>query len=250
MKAGSRRGAFAIVGGPFRPGIGGVSTVAVTDEAIDRIKAMILSGELRAGARLPREDELADQLGLSRNSLREAVRALTAMRILVVRQGDGTYVSSLEPQLLLESLSFAADVSQGAAALHFLQVRRMLEPQVVALAAGRITEPELRTLRDLLDRGELAGTPEEFIRLDALFHRTIAMVAGNPVAALLLDVLSSQTQRVRLLRGAGTEHAIDDARRDHEAILRALAAGDAQLAASTAAVHVAAVESWVRTDLS
>ncbi len=223
--------------------------MAVTDEAIDRIKAMILSGELTAGARLPKEDELAGQLGLSRNSLREAVRALTAMRILVARQGDGTYVSSLEPQLLMESLAFAADVSQGRAALHFLQVRRMLEPPVMALAAGRVTDEDLRVLREILDRGALTRTPEEFIRLDALFHRTIADLVGNPVAAMLLDGLSSRTQRVRLLRGARTENAIEEARREHEAIYRALAARDAQLAASAAALHIAAIEQWIHSDL-
>ena len=71
--------------------------VAVTDEAIERIKSMIVSGELQPGDRLPREDELAAELGLSRSSLREAVRALALVRILDVRQGDGTYVTSLSP---------------------------------------------------------------------------------------------------------------------------------------------------------
>ena len=67
----------------------------VTDEAIEKIKEMVVSGELEPGQRLPKEDALASRLGLSRNSLREAVRALTFVRILDVRQGDGTYVTSL-----------------------------------------------------------------------------------------------------------------------------------------------------------
>jgi FolB domain-containing protein len=83
--------------------------LAVTDEAIEKIKAMITSGALRAGDRLPREADLAADLGLSRSSLREAVRALSLVNILDVRRGDGTYVTSLEPRLLLEALSFIAD---------------------------------------------------------------------------------------------------------------------------------------------
>ena len=83
--------------------------MAVTDEAIEKIKAMITSGALRAGDRLPREADLAADLGLSRSSLREAVRALSLVNILDVRRGDGTYVTSLEPRLLLEALSFIAD---------------------------------------------------------------------------------------------------------------------------------------------
>ncbi|MDP9209413.1 MAG: GntR family transcriptional regulator, partial [Actinomycetota bacterium] len=70
--------------------------MAVTDEAIGKIKDMIVSGELGPGDRLPREADLAERLGLSRSSLREAVRALSLIRVLDVRQGDGTYVTSLE----------------------------------------------------------------------------------------------------------------------------------------------------------
>src|SRR5581483_8002285 len=132
--------------------------MAVTDEAIEKIKAMILSGELPPGSKLPNEEVFANQLGLSRNSLREATRALAAMNILVSRQGDGTYVSSLEPHLLIEAATFAADMSQGQAALQLLQVRRLLEPQAVALAAGCITEAQLAQVRAELDASESAAT--------------------------------------------------------------------------------------------
>ncbi|MFC9955615.1 FadR/GntR family transcriptional regulator, partial [Streptomyces prasinus] len=81
----------------------------VTDEAIEKIKAMIVAGELRPGERLPKEADLAGRLGLSRNSLREAVKALSLIRVLDVRQGDGTYVTSLEPALLLDALGFVVD---------------------------------------------------------------------------------------------------------------------------------------------
>jgi GntR family transcriptional regulator, transcriptional repressor for pyruvate dehydrogenase complex len=76
--------------------------VAVTDEAIEKIKAMIVSGQLQPGQRLPREADLAARLGLSRNSLREAVRALARVCILDVRQGDGTYVASLAADSLID----------------------------------------------------------------------------------------------------------------------------------------------------
>ena len=87
--------------------------MAVTDEAIGRIKEMIVSGVLRPGDRLPKEADLATQLGLSRNSLREAVRALSLLNILHVRQGDGTYVSSLND-------CYFCQASHGACASHHL----------------------------------------------------------------------------------------------------------------------------------
>ncbi|MFI1166103.1 FadR/GntR family transcriptional regulator [Streptomyces sp. NPDC020801] len=223
--------------------------MAVTDEAIDRIKKMIVSGELRPGTRLPKEDDLAQQLGLSRNSLREAVRALTAMKILIPRQGDGTYVSSLEPHLLLEALSFASDVSHGQTALQLLQVRRLLEPPATALAVGRITDEDLTRLRSILDRSMAAESAEAFVRLDVEFHSAIVDLCGNPVLSMLLQVVSTHTQRIRILRGASVGPAIENAHRDHETILAALASRDAQFAASAAMVHVASVEQWLAKSL-
>ncbi|WP_308294273.1 FCD domain-containing protein [Streptomyces sp. ST2-7A] len=216
--------------------------MALTDEAIDRVKRMILAGELAPGQRLPREDVLAEQLGLSRSSLREAVRALTAMRILVARQGDGTYVSGLEPHLLLESLTFAADVSTGEAVRQLLQVRRMLEPPATALAAPLIDDTTLAELRVVLDREAAARDAEEFVAHDMEFHRRIVAVVGNPVLEVLLRSLSGATQRVRVLHGTGDRAVRERAHREHEAIWEALAAGDAALAEATARVHVAGVE--------
>ena len=125
--------------------------MAVTDEAIEKIKGMIVSGALRPGDRLPKESELAADLGLSRNSLREAVRALSLIRILDVRQGDGTYVTSLDPQLLLEALSFVVDFHRDDTVLEFLAVRRILEPAATAMAGPRITDAELDELSAQLD---------------------------------------------------------------------------------------------------
>src|ERR1700744_860616 len=111
---------------------------------------MIVSGTLRAGDRLPREADLAAELGLSRSSLREAVKALSLVNILDVRQGDGTYVTSLEPPLLLEALSFILDFHRDDTVLEFLRVRRILEPAATAMAAECITVADSEGLRALL----------------------------------------------------------------------------------------------------
>src|SRR4030088_3139041 len=100
---------------------------SVTEGAIDRIRELIVSGSWGPGDRLPKESELAAQLGLSRNSLREAVRALSQLRVLEVRQGDGTYVSSLEPDLLLESTGFVSHLLLGETAVALSEVRCILQ---------------------------------------------------------------------------------------------------------------------------
>jgi GntR family transcriptional regulator, transcriptional repressor for pyruvate dehydrogenase complex len=182
--------------------------------------------------------------------VREAVRALTAMRILMVRQGDGTYVSSLEPHLLLETLSFASDVSQGRTALQLIQVRRLLEPQATGLAAALLTPKDLRELGDILTRSKSAATVEEFVAHDIAFHARVVEAVGNPVLSMLLRVLSTSTQRVRIVRGSQARRAVDNAHRDHQQILDALWARDALLAASAATVHITAVEQWLATSLT
>src|SRR5712692_2989749 len=112
----------------------------VTEGAIDKIRERIVSGAWGPGDRLPKESELAAELGLSRNSLREAVRALSQLRVLEVRQGDGTYVTSLEHELLLESTSFVSHLLVGESAVELFEVRRLLEGAAAALAAGRIDD--------------------------------------------------------------------------------------------------------------
>ncbi|MER7046300.1 MULTISPECIES: FadR/GntR family transcriptional regulator [Streptomyces] len=223
--------------------------MAVTDEAIEKIKGMIVSGALRPGDRLPKESELAAELGLSRNSLREAVRALSLIRILDVRQGDGTYVTSLDPQLLLEALSFVVDFHRDDTVLEFLSVRRILEPAATAMAAARIGESELDELNAQLDALGAEPSVEALVAADLEFHRRIVQWSGNSVLCSLLDGLSGPTTRARVWRGLTQKDAVARTLHEHRAILAALRDRDAEAARSWATVHVASVEQWLRSTL-
>ncbi|WP_329458645.1 FadR/GntR family transcriptional regulator [Streptomyces sp. NBC_01497] len=223
--------------------------MAVTDEAIEKIKGMIVSGTLRPGDRLPKESELAADLGLSRNSLREAVRALALMRILDVRQGDGTYVTSLDPQLLLEALSFVVDFHRDDTVLEFLAVRRILEPAATAMASARITADELTALDGQLDALGAEPSVEELVASDLEFHRGIVRCSGNSVLVSLLDGLSGPTTRARIWRGLTQQDAVSRTLHEHRAILAALRDRDAEAARSWATVHIASVEMWLRSTL-
>src|ERR1700730_12321773 len=147
---------------------------SVTEGAIDKIQNLIISGSWGPGDRLPKETELAAQLGLSRNSLREAVRALSQLRVLEVRQGDGTYVTSLEPELLLESTSFVSLLLIGESALELFEVRRLLEGAAAALAAARIDAAGKDALRTKLEQMTETETVEELVEADVDFHAIIA----------------------------------------------------------------------------
>jgi GntR family transcriptional repressor for pyruvate dehydrogenase complex len=221
--------------------------MSVTDEAIDKIKEMLVSGRLRPGDRLPKEADLAAQLGLSRNSLREAVRALTLIRVLDVRQGDGTFVTSLEPGLLLDALSFVSDLHHDDTVLEFFEVRRILEPAATAMAATRIAADEVELLRKQIEQLGEASSVEELVAADVAFHRRIAESAGNTVLCSFLDSLAVPTVRARVWRGRIQEGAVDRTIAEHRSILDALARRDPSLAHARATVHVAGVEDWLRT---
>jgi DNA-binding FadR family transcriptional regulator len=223
--------------------------VALTDEAIDKMKQMIISGRVRPGEKLPREADLAAELGLSRNSLREAVKALTLVNVLDVRQGDGTYVTSLAPSLLLEAISFIVDFHRDDTVLAFLEVRRILEPAAAALAATRMTEEDRAALGKVLEVVDATTSVEELVAADLEFHRQIAVGAGNPVLASLVDNMSAPTTRARIWRGMTEPRALERTLAEHRAIYNAILGRDADLAASWATVHIAGIESWLRAAL-
>jgi GntR family transcriptional repressor for pyruvate dehydrogenase complex len=224
--------------------------VALTDEAIDKIKQMILSGRVRPGEKLPREADLAAELGLSRNSLREAVKALSVINVLDVRQGDGTYATSLAPSLLLEALSFIVDFHRDDTVLDFLEVRRILEPAATALATIRMSEEDRAELGKVLETVDVDTPVEELVAADLEFHRQIAVGARNPVLASLVDSMSAPTTRARVWRGMTEPRALERTLAEHQAIYRAIISKDADLARSWATVHIAGIESWLRTALA
>ena len=224
--------------------------MALTDEAIGKIKDMIISGRVRPGEKLPREADLAAELGLSRSSLREAVKALTLINVLDVRQGDGTYATSLAPSLLLEALSFIVDFHRDDTVLEFLEVRRILEPAATALAALRMPDSDKGDLERILDSVDVHSPVDHFVAADLEFHKKIALGSGNTVLASLVDNMSMPTARARVWRGMTEPHALERTLGEHRAIYQAIVNRDPDLARSWAAVHTSGIESWLRLALT
>lgn len=221
--------------------------MGVSNDAIEQIKSMILRGDLGPGDRLPPEKELAERLGLSRSSLREAINALVFIRVLDVRQGDGTYVTSLEPKFLLEALSFALDIHYDSSVLEILEVRRMLESQATGLAAKAATPGDVAALR--VESAEVGAHSDDWERLvehDVRFHKMISNLAGNDYLASMIDGLTSKTVRARVWRVITQEGAVERTLREHELIIDAIEAGNPDLAIAAATVHISGVEDWLR----
>lgn len=232
--------------------MGGARRSGVADEAIAKISEMIERGELGPGERLPRESDLAAQLGLSRSSLREAIRALTIIGALEARQGAGTYVTALTPEVLLHSISIATQLLPWDTTRELFEVRRILEPRITAMAAARMTAEALVTLRGDLARLTVAAEQADVVGItaaDSAFHSTIARSVGNTFLSALLDSLALSTLRAVMwrTRAAAGPEALRGLAVSHERILNAIAARDPGLAATASEAHLATAEAWLRT---
>jgi GntR family transcriptional repressor for pyruvate dehydrogenase complex len=223
--------------------------VAVTDEAIGKIRELIRSGGLKPGDRLPPEKQLSASLGLSRNSLREAVKALEMINVLDVRRGDGTYVTNLRPNSAMDAMSFVLELQRDDTILDLLEVRRVLEAAAGSRAAARITESEVAELRRLLSEVGPESEVEELVAHDLAFHHRIASIGGNEFLCDLLDVVAGRTSRVRVWRGITQQGAIERTLGEHRAIVDALELRDPALASGRLTAHVSGVEDWVRRAL-
>jgi GntR family transcriptional regulator, transcriptional repressor for pyruvate dehydrogenase complex len=209
-------------------------------DAVSTIKDMILDGQLEPGQRLPSERALSEALGVSRPTVREALRSLEAMNILESRQGAGTFVSSLSAEELLRPLQFALALADSALE-NLFEVRLMLEPGAAALAAERATEEQLDGLRDVARRtGECGGAPEQMLRLDTELHERTVEAAANPllehlVASTAVMAYESRSYTVRL------PGVVERTVREHREIVKAICARDPEAARAAMATHIARI---------
>jgi GntR family transcriptional repressor for pyruvate dehydrogenase complex len=163
-----------------------------------------------------------------------------------VRRGDGTFVTSLRPELLLEGIGAAAELMAEDFSLELVQVRRILEPAATALAAMRIDEGTLAKLETLLDRMRSAESDDVLVEIDSEFHAVVAAASENATLASMLAGVSVRTTRLRIWRGIVEGDAKAQTIAQHAEILRALREGDPVLGEAAALVHVATTEASLR----
>jgi GntR family transcriptional repressor for pyruvate dehydrogenase complex len=241
-------GRLAVAG---RGGAENGRSAPATEQAATAIMAMITSGELGPGDRLHTERDLALRLGISRSTVREAIRGLNMLRVLDVRHGDGIFITSLDSRSLLQVTGFAMQLLRDREVLGMFEVRAILEGAAAALASARITEVQRTELGDRLHELDMASSSEDLLEADIAFHASVATAAGNPMLASLLDTFSARTYRARYLKASvGFDEIIVDSRAAHRRIYEAVVSRDPEVARATASAHVASVASWLRSALA
>ncbi|MEB8338932.1 FadR/GntR family transcriptional regulator [Streptomyces endophyticus] len=204
---------------------------ALSEQVISALRTQISSGEWPVGSRIPTEPELVEQLGVARNTVREAVRALAHNGLLDIRQGSGTYVVATSELAGVMQRRFADADPQDIA-----ELRVTLESNAAKFAAKRRTERDLKQLDALLLRREEAwssGDTEAFVAADSTFHLAVVAASHNEVLTAMYADLG-EVMRDWLREDVG-ERLTAENHMDHATLVDAIRVGDAEAAAKEAA---------------
>jgi GntR family transcriptional regulator, transcriptional repressor for pyruvate dehydrogenase complex len=218
----------------------------LSDAIVDQILEGIRSGAFGPGTVLPPERSLAERFGVSRGSVREAIRSLEYAGILNVRTGSGTYVAEGGVSKAAALRAYAALVGEHSP-LDLLVARCAIEPVCAGLAAANRSESDLEHLRQLVDaQRELLVRGEETAEVDLSFHVAVASAGHNPVLLMLYDriaeIMRQATWRELRRRSRATAGTPELYLSQHEATLAAIERGDSAAARRSVEAHVHAVE--------
>lgn len=203
----------------------------------ERLLSLIAERQLKPGDKLPSERDLAAMMQVSRPALREALRGLAMMKIVEIRQGSGTYVASLKPELLVEHLEFVFSLDDSTFT-ELLEARTMLEPSIVAAAALNATEAELAEIGACLERAAVSvRDPGLFLAADLELHQKITAAAHNQIIGRFMETLSRLGSASRS-RTVSLQGMREQSLQDLKAIVAALLRRDPEAAADAMRKHL------------
>lgn len=225
-----------------------VRKTRVFEGVAQQLQRLIVEGALKPGERLPPERELCARLGVSRGSLRDAIRMLELAGLVVPRQGEGTVVADLSPETVAAPIASML-VRKRELLAELLDVRRMIEPALAARAAERATPEDVARLEDVLRRQEeKVQRGEPTIGEDGEFHYQLALAARNGVVRSVLDVLMQLLRETRA-RSLQTPGRPRRSLEGHQRILEAIRRRDPGAAEVAVRRHLEEVEQIVMKKL-
>jgi GntR family transcriptional repressor for pyruvate dehydrogenase complex len=215
-----------------------IRTSRLYEQIVEQIEQSILKGTLKAGDQLPAERELAEQFGVSRTAVREAIKALREKGLVEAYSGRGTFITNGTSQAIRQSLDLMMRIGQTEGSAHLVEVREILEPEIAALAASRAEKQHLAALRETVAVMDAAKhDAEAFIEADLDFHLALAEAAANPLILSLIDsivgLLREQRLRIFLVEG-GPERG----QYHHKRILKAIENHDSNRAREYMRAHL------------
>jgi GntR family transcriptional regulator, transcriptional repressor for pyruvate dehydrogenase complex len=215
-----------------------VQTSRLYEQIVQQIEESILAGTLKPGDQLPAERDLAQQFGVSRTAVREAVKTLREKGLVEAYPGRGTFIRDGTAQAIRQSLGLMTRIGQPEGTFHLAEVREILEPEIAALAAARVEEQHVFTMREAYEAMDRSRQdPDAFIEADLDFHLSLAEAAGNPLILSLLDSIVGllREQRMRIFHTAGGP---ERGQFHHKRILEAVERRDPERARAAMRTHL------------
>jgi len=215
-----------------------VRTSRLYEQIVQQIEDSVLKGTLKPGDQLPAERELAQQLGVSRTAVREAVKTLREKGLVEAYSGRGTFITDGTSQAARQSFDLMVKLGQQEGSPHLAELRLILEPAIAALAAVRSKEEDIATMREavaVMDRAQ--KDPEAYIEADLDFHLALAEAVANPLILSLIDsivgLLREQRMKIFNVEGGPQRGQVH-----HKRILEAMERRDSEMARGAMRAHL------------
>lgn len=223
-----------------------IQTERLYERIVSQIEKRIEAGDLKVGDRLPSERELAEQFAVSRTAVREAVKALRQKGLVEIRPGRGTFITNGTSDSVRSSLDMLMKMGGTKGSGNLVEVREILEPEIAALAATRITEEYIVAMQEAVSIMDTAlDNVDLFVEADLDFHLALAEGTQNPIIPILMDsiidLLRKQRKRIGLTPGG-----LQRGQLHHKKILEAVIRRDSQAARQAMQDHLQQVRDDTR----
>lgn len=217
----------------------------IYEVVISQLKAKLVSGELAPGDFLPPEKVLAEIMGVSRASVREALKILEFMGLIESKPGGGTSIVFLHADLLIEKMNMIELSQSDTLLLDLLELRELLEPKIVEYAIARATDTELAAIEEMLNNCELSSDEMVNAKNDSLFHLAIAKASHNVFFFRLMESMLAMLQetRLRTLSFPGRKEKISE---EHKELAKILKNRDIPGATNAIKQHLKRIRSIVK----
>lgn len=216
----------------------GVRNERLYEKIVDQIRGLIQAGKLKPGDRLPGERELAESLGCSRTSLREAFRVLESEGLIISKPGGGRFIQQVDQNLVMEYRFNPVDLLEKTAIINFLEARETLEPKIAELASKRATAENIAKMEQaLLRMEEQLKYPKEKVDADSSFHLVLAEATQNFVFVSMMETNLNMVRRIRMQTLTSRERYLQSLA-EHQAIFAAVKNGKAEEAAEAMRHHL------------
>lgn len=208
------------------------------EQIVQQIEESILGGDLECGDKLPSELELAEQFGVSRTAVREAIKALRAKGLVEVQPGRGTFITDGASQVLRTSLGQVLRISDQGRLDNLIEIREILEPKITALAAERADETDIQEMQSAIAAMDISlQDADAYIEADLAFHMALSHATKNVFIPLLIDPIVDmlQEQRIRIVQ---TDKGSERGQFHHKRILECVIQHNPQAAQDAMTAHL------------